>query len=89
MRRLHTFCNSTIEGMANSEHAEFLFLSTRVQVKEPEICKEAWLCNIPKEKNSQRDAIEKELSDMNFNQEIWYKIAIKNIPPGRKLIGSQ
>ena len=89
MRNLHTFYNPTLEDMGNSEHAEFLFLSTGNQVKEPETFNEAWFHDNPEEKIGWRDAIEKELSDMHLKQEIWDKVAIKDIPYGRKLIGSR
>jgi hypothetical protein len=31
LRKLHTFYNPTIEGMANSDHAEFIFLSSSLK----------------------------------------------------------
>jgi hypothetical protein len=89
VRRLHTFYNPTIEGLANSEHAEFLFLSAGTQVKEPETFNEAWFHHDPEEQTGWRDAIQKELNDMHIKREIWDKVAIKDIPAGRKLIGSK
>jgi hypothetical protein len=89
MRKLHMFYNPTLEEMVNSEYAELLFLSTGNQVKEPDTFNEAWFHNNPEEKIGWRDAIKKELSDVHFKQEIWDKVAIKDIPYGRKLIGSR
>jgi hypothetical protein len=45
--------------LGNSEHAEFLFLSSRNQVKEPDTFNETWFYDNPEEKNGWRDAIEK------------------------------
>jgi hypothetical protein len=59
MRNLHTFYNPTMEAMVNSEHAEFLFLSTRNQVKEPDTFNKALFHDNPEECIGWRDAIEK------------------------------
>jgi hypothetical protein len=48
MRNLHTLYNPTMEELGNSEHAEFLFLSSGSQVKELETFNEAWFHNNPK-----------------------------------------
>jgi hypothetical protein len=78
MRKLHMFYNPTLEEMGNSEHAEFLFVSTRNKVKKPDTFNEAWFHNNPEEKIDWRDAIKKELSDMHLKQEILDKVAIKD-----------
>jgi hypothetical protein len=57
-------------------------------VKEPETFNEARFHNDPKEKIGWRGAIEKELSDMHFKCEIWDTVAVKDITPGRKLLGA-
>jgi hypothetical protein len=89
MKKLHTFYNPTLEEMGHSEHADFFFKSTGNQVKELDTFNEARFHGSPEEKIGWRDAIEKELSDMHLKQEIWDKIAIKDIPHGRKLISSR
>jgi Reverse transcriptase (RNA-dependent DNA polymerase) len=43
----------------------------------------------PPKKTGWKDAIEKELRDMHLKQEIWDKVATKDIPAERKLIGSR
>jgi hypothetical protein len=40
LRNLHTFYIPIMEAMVNSDHAEFLFLSSRNQMKEPKIFNE-------------------------------------------------
>jgi hypothetical protein len=50
VRKLYTFYNPTIKGMANSHHAELLFISTENKVKKPESFSEAWFQNDQKEK---------------------------------------
>ena len=42
-----------------------------------------------KEKLGGEVQLKKELSDMHLKREIWDKVSIKDIPPGRKLIGSR
>jgi hypothetical protein len=59
MRNLHTFYNPTLEKLGNSEHAEFLFVSIRNQVKESDTFNEAWFHDNPEEKIGWRDEIEK------------------------------
>jgi hypothetical protein len=69
-RNLHTFYNLKMEKIANSEHAEFLFLSTRNQLKEPKDFKEAWFHNHPEETIGWKNAIENELNDMHLKHEV-------------------
>jgi hypothetical protein len=61
---LQTFNDPTIQGTTHLEHAEFIFLQSSVQMKEPETFNEAWFHNDPDEKEGWRNTIEKELSDM-------------------------
>jgi hypothetical protein len=56
--------------MADSDYAEFLFLSTRTHMKELETFNDVWFHNNPKEKNSSQNAIEKELSNMYLKQKM-------------------
>jgi hypothetical protein len=50
MRNLHTFYNLTLEELGNSDHAKFLSVSSRNQVKELDTFNEAWFHNNPEEK---------------------------------------
>ena len=86
---LQTLNNNIDEGMTNSEHAEFIFLTPNIQVLEPDKFNEAWFHTDPEEQYGWRNAIEKELGDMHLRREIWDKMAIQDIPEGRKLIGSK
>jgi hypothetical protein len=89
LRRLDTFYNPTIRGVNFKDQAEFLFLSTETKTKEPATFNEAWYHPDSEEQAGWRDAIEKELNDMHLKRQIWDKMAIQDIPTGRKLIGSK
>ena len=89
LRRLDTFYNPTIRGMGSTDQANFLFLSAETKIKEPATFNEAWYHPDSEEQAGWRDAIEKELNDMHLKREIWDKMAIEDIPKGRKLIGSK
>ena len=86
VRRLNTFYNPTV---TTSDKAEFLFLTSKIKVNEPESFAEAWFNPDPGERQGWREAIEKELTDMQVKHKIWEKMSIQDIPENRKLIGSK
>ena len=83
LRELHTSYNPTMDTVA------WALISKNVETDEtPQTFQQAWHHEDKEKRESWRAAIRKEFSDMN-NRGVWRKIKRRDIPSGRKIIGSK
>ena len=87
LRNLDTYYNPIL--YTQEEQVDLLLLSAGTGIDDPEKFEDAWDHPNPVERTEWRQAIKKELTDMHVKRQIWKKIPIKNVPEGRKLIGSK